>query len=67
MIVLSGRFSPLQAQPKWKISALPPSVRLDPSSGKILEDRPDIYEMQPLGNLLVSKCIGEISFIYNHY
>ncbi|MBW1936553.1 MAG: hypothetical protein JRI84_13555 [Deltaproteobacteria bacterium] len=52
MAVVHGNLSPLQAQPEWKISALPSSVRLNPSSGKILEDRPDIYEMQPLGNLL---------------
>ena len=36
----------------WFISALPGSVRLDPVSGKIIEDRPDIYTMQPLGDLL---------------
>ncbi|MEA2063269.1 MAG: hypothetical protein U9P14_06205, partial [Gemmatimonadota bacterium] len=36
----------------WTVSALPASVRLDPSSGKIIEDRPDLYSMQPLGNLL---------------
>ncbi|HUU28489.1 MAG TPA: hypothetical protein VM123_11815 [archaeon] len=36
----------------WVISALPGSVRLDPASGKIIEDRPDIYTMTPLGDLL---------------
>lgn len=36
----------------WFISALPGSVRLDPVSGKIVEDRPDIYDMKPLGDLL---------------
>ena len=50
--VICGRILPLQGQPKWEISALPPSVRLNPSSGKILEDRPDLYEMPSLGNLL---------------
>jgi hypothetical protein len=36
----------------WFISALPSSIRLNPISGKIIEDRPDIYQMRPLGNLL---------------
>ena len=36
----------------WSLSALPSSVRLDPSSGKILESRPDLYRMDPLGDLL---------------
>ncbi len=41
----------------WKINALPSSVRLDPSSGKIIEDRPDLYRMEPLGNLLVKNWV----------
>ena len=36
----------------WFISALPGSIRLNPVSGKIIEDRQDIYKMRPLGNLL---------------
>jgi len=36
----------------WFISALPSSIRLNPVSGQIIEDRPDIYKMRPLGNLL---------------
>lgn len=34
------------------LSALPSSVRLDPVSGKIIENRPDIYEMRTLDGLL---------------
>jgi len=41
----------------WWISALPPSVRLDPASGKIIEDRPNIYKMEPLGSLLDSNWV----------
>jgi len=36
----------------WFITALPGSVRLDPVSGKIIENRPDIYTMTPLNSLL---------------
>ncbi len=35
----------------WDIFALPSSVRMDPSTGKILEDRPDLYTMDALGDL----------------
>ncbi len=49
----------LQAQPEWRLSALPATVRLDPSSGRILEDRPDLYRMDALGNLL------EKNWVYN--
>ncbi|MBN2289262.1 MAG: DUF4091 domain-containing protein [Candidatus Glassbacteria bacterium] len=46
---------PLRAQvdSTWWIGALPSSVRLDPVNGKIIEDRPDIYRMEPLGDLPV--------------
>ena len=37
---------------EFTVSALPTSVRLDPVSGRIIEDRPDIYQMEPLGDLL---------------
>ncbi len=50
--IAHGESIPASAQEGWKISALPASVRLDPSSGKIIEDRPDLYKMEPLGNLL---------------
>ena len=36
----------------WFVSALPSSIRLNPISGKVIEDRPDIYKMRPLGQLL---------------
>ncbi|MFC1537531.1 hypothetical protein ACFL4P_01755 [Gemmatimonadota bacterium] len=51
--------TPMRAQPEWCLSALPASIRLDPSSGKIFEDRPDLYKMDALGNLL------EKNWIYN--
>ena len=41
-----------QDEGAWFISALPSSVRLNPVTGKIIEDRPDIYKMEPLGQLL---------------
>jgi len=52
-----GRESAGPGRDSWSIGALPVSVRLDPSSGKILEDRPDLYTMQPLGNLLESNWV----------
>jgi len=41
-----------EKEESWRLSALPGSVRLNPSTGRILEDRPDLYDMDPLGNLL---------------
>ncbi len=41
-----------RAQLTWSASVLPSSVRLNPVTGKIIDDRPDIYPMEPLGNLL---------------
>jgi hypothetical protein len=46
-----------EEQPAWSVSALPPSVRLDPSSGRFLDSRPDIYRMKPFGDLLKSNWI----------
>lgn len=36
----------------WFVSALPSSIRLNPVSGKAIENRPDIYQMRPLDNIL---------------
>ena len=52
-----------QTLDSWSIGALPVSVRLDPSSGKILEDRPDLYRMAPLGNLLEKNWIYDGSSV----
>jgi hypothetical protein len=50
--IAAGALGPVSAQGNWRISALPSSIRLDPSSGKVIEDRPDIYTMIPLGKML---------------
>jgi hypothetical protein len=50
--IAAGAVGPVSAQGNWRISALPSSIRLDPSSGKVIEDRPDIYTMIPLGKML---------------
>ncbi len=36
----------------WRIAALPSSVRLDPVRGRVIEDRTDLYQLRPLGDLL---------------
>lgn len=41
------------------VSAIPSSVRLDPVTGKIIEDRPDLYKMESLGSLLESNWVYE--------
>ena len=48
-IILTG--GKLNAQ-DWNISVLPPSIRLDPSSGKVLEAQARAYDMKPIGNVL---------------
>lgn len=48
---------------EWKISALPPSVRIDPVEGRIIEDRPDIYNMDSLGALLDSNWVFDGSAV----
>lgn len=50
----------------WFISALPGSVRLDPVSGKIIEDRPDIYDMKTLGDLLQKNWIYDSVAVQLH-
>ena len=40
------------AQANWTVSAIPSSVRLDPVCGQIIENRTDIYEMEPMGDVL---------------
>jgi len=58
-LILGLTVEPISAEgmEDWKLSALPSSVRLDPSSGRVLEDRGDVYQMDPLGNLLESNWI----------
>ena len=36
----------------WFVSAVPSSIRINPVSGKPVEDRPDIYNMRSIGNVL---------------
>lgn len=59
---------PVMAQEpdSWSLSALPSSVRLDPSSGKIIEDRPDLYQMNSLGDLLSSNWIFDGESVQLH-
>jgi hypothetical protein len=52
-----GQVAEEQSSDTWSVSALPVSVRLDPSSGKIIEDRPDLYRMEPLGDLLAGNWV----------
>ena len=44
--------SSAQSASEWSATALPASVRLDLSSGRILDSRPDIYGMRPLDGVL---------------
>ncbi|HLA38777.1 MAG TPA: hypothetical protein VJ417_02220, partial [Candidatus Glassbacteria bacterium] len=53
-------------QTVWTLSALPSSVRLDPVTGRIIEDRTDIYDMQPLGDLLKSNWVYDGSSVRLH-
>ena len=41
----------------WSLAALPSSVRLDPSSGRILDDGSRVYRTEPLGDLLAKNWI----------
>ncbi len=66
VLVLLSAFActrPGDAEPSgesgWRISALPASVRLDPSSGRIIDDGSKIYDMEPLGALLEQNWIFE--------
>ncbi|MDH3650039.1 MAG: DUF4091 domain-containing protein, partial [Saprospiraceae bacterium] len=52
IVVFSGCINPSTTEAGWDVTVLPSSVRLDPSSGKILENRPDLYKMESMGNLL---------------
>ncbi|MFH1071608.1 MAG: hypothetical protein V1794_18460 [Candidatus Glassbacteria bacterium] len=61
LLVLTAAAANIHAA--WTLSALPSSVRLDPVSGKIIEDRPDIYKMQPLGDLLGSNWVYDGSSV----
>lgn len=47
----------LAAGDGWFVSALPSSIRLNPVSGNIIEDRPDVYQMRPLGNVLAQNWV----------
>ncbi|MEA1997452.1 MAG: hypothetical protein U9N45_07420, partial [Gemmatimonadota bacterium] len=51
-LVSAAAWAANEGNPAWSISALPPSVRLDPSSGMVIDDGSKIYDMEPLGNLL---------------
>ena len=55
--VFSAVFCSGSPESDWKIHALPSSVRIDPVEGRIIEDRPDIYGISPLGSLLDSNWI----------
>lgn len=53
-----------ESSSKWSISALPSSVRLDPSSGRVIDDGAGIYRMEPLGEILGKNWIydsGQVS------
>ena len=52
MTIFCGCTGPPDNYVSWDIHALPSSIRLDPSSGKVIEDRPDLYKMEAMGNLL---------------
>lgn len=52
LLLLMPTSARAQAAPDWSLHALPASVRLDPVEGTIIEDRPDIYRMRPMGDLL---------------
>jgi len=41
-----------QSGEQWSVTILPASVRLDLSSGRLLDSRPDTYKMQPLEGVL---------------
>ncbi len=51
-VVSGGGKTNLSSPEAWFVSALPSSIRLNPVSGKAIEDRPDLYQMRPLGNVL---------------
>ena len=51
---------------RWSVWALPGSVRLDPSSGRIIDDGAGIYRMQPLGDLLEKNWVYDGSRVNLH-
>ena len=60
LVVLAADNCVPAEQTAWTLSALPSSVRLDPVTGRIIEDRTDIYDTQPPGHLLQSNPLHTI-------
>ncbi|HUU30279.1 MAG TPA: hypothetical protein VM123_20935 [archaeon] len=50
----------------WSIGALPSSVRLDPASGRIIDDGSGIYETAPLGDLLAKNWVYDTESVSLH-